>query len=306
MVKFIKTFIQLNLMFDFLNENKRQFLLNHPVLGRISSSPQAISSFIDNLSAFESDLCSPLSKDGQKPKEMIFTKNEIERIKSYIQKVFSKEILELSNKIFHHAGFELWVHAGHREDLNDWMKGEKYYIRGFHNFYESMYEQHLKAPEDIMGVPLNLLLSSRIAEQFNISPETPRHASVGKITFPFLHEPYDLENIFRWEDFEMDDLGHGSVSLRRKNPLLVYPFYLRCALFCLDQKWDIMRTQVGMKKKKIIERGFLGLKKVREIDEPVISSQRVFKGGSFLPLNQIVNTNSNNPAYLPSFFFPKF
>ena len=80
-------------MFDFLSEEKRNIIINHPELGKPYFSGGITKKlFIDNLHAFASQIG--------------ITAEEIERIKKVIEGISAPEFKELIQRLFHEAGFE--------------------------------------------------------------------------------------------------------------------------------------------------------------------------------------------------------
>ena len=94
-------------MFDFLTEEKRNFIINHPEIGKPYFSGRINKKlFIDNLRAFASQIG--------------ITPEEIERIKKVIEGISSPEFQDLIERLFYETGFEVYIWGGGRGDLNDW------------------------------------------------------------------------------------------------------------------------------------------------------------------------------------------
>ena len=303
-------------MFDFLNENKRQILLHHPVLGRISPSQQAISSFIDNLSAFEPDLCSPSSENGQKPKEMIFTKDEIERLKIYARNMFSQDMIRLDKRIFAESGFEIFYHGGDRQDLNDWIDdpdGNRVYVRGIHNLPPNYHNEMLeRGTAQGSGILVQNLYPSKIGtKELQIQIKKPPHAIVEELN-PLIRfdRCYSYYEIFADSDPAFVDEGTYKINITiRRSSAKEYPNYLRTQLLCKELNYEKVRVNLGTRPTEIKVPhpffGLIGIKKKKIEHIPQFQEKHILKNAKWMPLNNIITINDSNPAYLLQFFLPK-
>ena len=303
-------------MFDFLNESKRQFLLNHRVLGTIPSSQEAISDFIDNLSAFESDLCSKTDERGaMKPPQMVFTKDEIERLKIYARDRFSQDITRLSKRILAESGFEIFYHGGDRQDLNDWVDdpdGSRIYVRGIHNLSPNYHREMLeKGTAQGSGIPVQNLYPSQIGtKELQIQIKKPHHAIIEELNPLRRFNCYSYYEIFVAADPAFVDEGSYKINIAiRMSSAKEYPNYLRTQLLCKELIYEKVRVSLGTRPTKIKVPhpffGFIRIKRKKIEHQPQFGEKRVLKNAKWMPLNNIITINDPNPAYLLQFFLPK-
>ena len=287
-------------MFDFLGEAKRQILLRHPVLGVLSPYPQALKKFLENLKYFESDLKSKISEKGPKRPEEVFTEEDIERVRNYANLLLSDVFMEmilLSQRILKEAAFDLWNHCGEAKEMNDWVRDDYYYTRAIHNYQENVYRWLLEDRDTAQNnfvLPLNLLVCSRMQEPFQIKVKKPSHSAISPIP-----NHWWLSSFRNEDPFYEGRTGSESLHDRFHHFNHIFPFYLRCAIFCMEHEYEYKKMQAGVQRINVKEPvpylGWLGIKRTRQADKPYFKEIKIFKhrNSTLAMLGGFVNSTTN-------------
>ena len=273
-------------MFDFLSEPKRKIIINHRSLGRVLKSSNDIATFIGNLDAFKAELCSETERGANKEKDLIFREEEIERIERYAKSFYENlaEMKKLSKRILTEAGFEIFVEVqGDRPELCDTQspsKGDRdrMVVYRLHGFYPARTKINT-------GIPLNLILKSDTSEKFQVEVEMPRGCNI---------TPLENFETFMRIPFESNFYRRGYQG--------IYPNSIRCSLMCREIEYEQVQVHRGFRNKEIKVPhkvfGLLGFKNRKVVSEPYYSSHQSLKSAKPMPLNSIVETENNHPAYI--------
>ena len=193
-------------MFNFLNEEKRQVLFNHPVLRKLNIFPDNYKEFLRNLELFGPDLCSKQdSRGANKQPYQVFTEEDIKQIREYTQSILKGvfgRIYPLATRILNEAGFDVFVHGGYRADLNDWINNPDFYTRGIHNLREILYAKYFVDRKCYnFVVPIEGIFTKKVEETYRIKPSLPKGAAIGKIVNPHGVKFHDGDLNFWFEPY---------------------------------------------------------------------------------------------------------
>jgi hypothetical protein len=176
------------------------------------------------------------------------------------------ELSDLGERVLREAGFEVFVHAMGRPDLNDYDKREDCYIRALHNlerakpFYESLLFDSIGS-----GVNFNHVFP-QIPAEYQINPKV-RNAQT------------------------------SHTANKKGNPRQIYYWLL------FDNVWE-ERYDTGEKTKGTIEVprdgfwGKLGFTKIQEIKLPVMKHRNVYTPAN---IGGVLGTSADEPAYVVKF-----
>lgn len=192
----------------------------------------------------------------------------------------SVQLRRISEDLFNKSGFEVFHHAGRRQDINDWVKVESCYIRAMHQLHGySLHEKIVEADDKAAfannpGIPLHLLYPGSVQENFQVKFTYP-HTAVVEI-LPHSIDPGVFRSLFRNEDpFRRTPYDENSPYNRYHefSHQITFPNYIRCALLCGKIEYDEMQK---------------------------------IKSAKALPLEHIIRTHEKQRAYLLQFFIQKF
>lgn len=315
-------------MFDFLTPEKKNIILNHPELGKpYFAHPRQIDErlFIENLLAFQSTLCNP-----ELPDRVRFNEIEIHRIILELQGIKqatpsnSNELKILAQRILNEAGFEVVVDGTVGVEHNDWLKPlsdkdagpdliEYCYIRAVHKLHDynhvALWNYHHRkgAPPNVSNqtsaMPFKKIMPCIPNTKYQINVPIPRNSHIVPFNICFGMK-YHVPNIeytrpvMPYESCNEAFPTHSQLA----NYRTVYPNYISCWL--LYSKIDVQKKQfhagwqprtVKTPRKYI---GFLGFEKTEQVIEKTYGNFDIVKSFSYMPFNQIVDSNDNSPAYM--------
>ena len=316
-------------MFDFLTEKKRYYILNHPELGKPFISGNTIINkklLVENIKAFAPSICSV-----EQPENIRFTDKEIIKIIEEIEnpqvthaQVNNTELRGIADRILKEAGFEIFHHAGEREDLNDW-HGKESYIRCVHNMRMdsdfTKYKEIIKENKE-SGLPfgdkkfeiystcIDFSLVANLIPGISQQIQVPKLSNVKIDQLELYTRFIDTGGQISHAEFGIfNNVSSMNVPDEQPNKFVgrkhFMPNFIRCWL--LIEPKEIKKTPIGTRPVKIeIKRkgllGYFGFKKMVTMPETIYKTERVItRNTKVLLLKEIITTHDASIAYLMEF-----
>lgn len=152
------------------------------------------------------------------------------------------KLTELGQRVLEEGGFEVFVHAMHRPDLNDWVKNESCYVRALHNI---KFGPYYGGPTYASGIGMKRLVQSYL----DMKPEHMLQISAPNA------RPYTI--------------GEGKQRMPIRVSLLAERIY--------DEQYDTGRKTTAHT--EVPSPGFwgkLGMKTVQESQVPVLETRKTY------------------------------